>query len=394
MWFRGTGLAPEQAVLPGRPLPIAIFLTSFDIGGTERQMVELIRRLDPAEFEVHVGCCQRGGPLAPLVEARAASIAEFPIAGFARVPTLRQLLAFAAWCRRLNCRVVQTCELYANVFALPGAAMARVPVRIGSRREIITRDKTSAHLAGQRLAYWGAHVIVANSTAAAKQLRLEGVPARKIHTIRNGVDSDVFSMRPRALGPLRRIITVANLRAEKGHDTLLAAARRVVRDQPEVEFLFVGDGPLRRVLEDQAHADGLARHVRFLGERSDIAALLGAADLFVLPSRSEALPNSVLEAMAAGLPVIATRVGGVPELIESGLNGMLVPPDHPDALTAVMLDLIRRPTFALKLGRAARAKVESRFSFERMVSAFETLYRTELARRTDHAVPYRELAAS
>jgi glycosyltransferase involved in cell wall biosynthesis len=187
---------------------------------------------------------------------------------------------------------------------------------------------------------------------------------------------------------------VANLRAEKGHDTLLSAARRVVRNQPEVEFLFVGDGPLRGALEDQVHASGLARNVRFLGERSDVAALLGAADLFVLPSRSEASPNSVVEAMAAGLPVVATRVGGVPELIESGVNGMLVPPDHPDALTAVLLDLIRRPTFALKLGRAARLQVEHRFSFERMVSAFAALYRAELARRTAHAIPNRELAAS
>ena len=381
-------------MLPGRPIPIAIFLTSFDVGGTERQMVELIRRLDPAEFEVHVGCFHRRGPLTPLVEERAASIAAFPIEGFARVPTMRQLIAFAAWCRRLNCRIVQTCELYANVFGLPGAAMARVPVRIGSRRELITPDKTRAHLAGQRLAYRAAHVVVANSTAAAGQLRREGVPDRKIQTIRNGVDGDVFNMRPRAIGPLRRIITVANLRTEKGHDTLLAAARRVVRDQPEVEFLFVGDGPLRRTLEEQARAGGLARNVRFLGERSDVAALLRTSDFFVLPSRSEASPNGVLEAMATGLPVVATRVGGVPELIESGLNGVLVPPDHPDALTAVILDLIRRPAFALRLGRAARVQVESRFTFERMVSGFETLYRTELARRTVQAVPYRELAAS
>ena len=132
----------RQAVLPGRPIPIAIFLTSFDVGGTERQMVELIRRLDPAEFEVHVGCFHRRGPLTPLVEERAASIAEFPIDGFARVRTMRQLIAFAAWCRRLNFRIVQTCELYSNVFGLPAPPMARVPVRIGSRRELITPDKT------------------------------------------------------------------------------------------------------------------------------------------------------------------------------------------------------------------------------------------------------------
>jgi len=116
--------------------------------------------------------------------------------------------------------------------------------------------------------------------------------------------------------------------------------------------------------------------------------------VFVLPSRSEACPNGVLEAMATGLPVVAARVGGLPEMIESGLSGVLVPPDHPEALAAVVLDLIRRPSFALKLGRAARVEIENRFSLERMVSAFTTLYRSELSRRTSHAVSYRELAAS
>lgn len=387
-------LLKRKAVLPSRPLPIAIFLTSFDVGGTERQMVELIRRLDPVEFDVHVGCFHRRGGLTRLVEERAASIAEFPIEGFGHVATIRQLNSFAAWCRHLNCRVVQTSDVYSNVFALPGAALARVPVRIGSRREVVTPDRTAAQLTAQRVAYQAAHAIVANSTAAVDQLKRERVPSRKIHTIRNGVDEKIFTMRPRAIGPLRRIITVANLRIEKGHDTLLDAARRIVREQPDVEFLLVGDGPLRRTLEERVRRDDLTRHVRFLGERTDVASLLHAADVFVLPSRSEACPNGVLEAMATGLPVVAARVGGLPEMIESGLSGVLVPPDHPEALAAVVLDLIRRPSFALKLGRAARVEIENRFSLERMVSAFTTLYRSELSRRTSHAVSYRELAAS
>ena len=108
--------------------------------------------------------------------------------------------------------------------------------------------------------------------------------------------------------------------------------------------------------------------MQFLGERSDVPALLASSDLFVLPSRSEASPNGVLEAMAAGLPIVASRVGGVPELVESGVQGLLVEPDQPAALATAILDLMNRPQFASVLGLAARERAERLFSFDRMVS--------------------------
>jgi glycosyltransferase involved in cell wall biosynthesis len=378
----------------GRPYPVVLLLTSFDIGGTERQMVELIRRLDRRDFDVHLACFHRRGPLEPRATEHAASVATFPIEGFGRPSAVRQLVAFARWCRAIDARVVHTCELYANIFGLTGAALARVPVRIGNRRELITPDKTRAHLAAQRAAYRAAHVIVANSSAAAGQLRREGVPADRIHTIPNGVDIDAYGPAGARAEGIRRVITVANLRQEKGHDTLIDAASIVLQRRPDAEFQIVGSGPLRSVLERQVHERGLGDRVRFLGERTDVPALLSSSDLFVLPSRSEASPNSVLEAMAAGLPIVATRVGGVPELIRSGVTGVLIEPGAPENLARAVLGMMDRPGVAWELGRAAREAVRGGFSFDRMVASFEHLYLAQLHRRAISPEPGPELAAS
>jgi glycosyltransferase involved in cell wall biosynthesis len=343
-------------------------------------MVELMRRLDRRTFEVHVACVHRGGPLEARALEGAASIASFPINGFARPSAVQQLLAFARWCRRIDADVVHTCELYANVLGLPAAALARVPVRVGNRRELRTPDKRRAHIAAQRLAYRAAHVVAANSAAAATQLQLEGVPAGKIRIIPNGVDCERYATGPRNR-PVRRIVTVANLREEKGHDTLILAASMLAERHPEIEFSLIGDGPLRAALVRQVNLRGLRSRVRFLGERDDVPAQLAAADLFVLPSRTEASPNALIEAMASALPVVASRVGGVPELIESGGNGVLVTADDPHALSAAIGNVIDHPSFAAALGRAARATAERRFAFPAMIRAFEDLYLTSLEER-------------
>lgn len=357
-------------------IPVAIFMTRFEPGGTERQMTELIRRLDSSRFRVHVACFDRAGGWLPRVAERAASVVEFPIRGFARPSTMGQLLAFAAWCRRERIAVVQTCDLYANIFGLPGAALAGVPVRIGSRREL-NPDKTAGQIRLQRLAYRVATRVVANSPAAQAILMQEGIVRGSIAVIPNGLDPAAFAAR-KARAEVRRVITVANLRAEKSHETLLAAAAILVRDLPALRFQIVGAGPRRAELEALAAARGLTAHVEFLGHREDVPALLADADVFVLPSRSEAFPNGAIEAMAAGLPVVASAVGGLLDLIADGRTGLLVPPAEPDALAGAVRSLIEHPARAAAMGEAARAEVLQHYSFDRMVASFEQLYLSSL----------------
>lgn len=339
-------------------------------------MTELVRRLDSQQFRVHVACFHRAGAWLPRVLERAASVVEFPIRGFGRPATAGQLLAFARWCRRERIAVVQTCDLYANIFGLPGAALAGVPVRIGSRREL-NPDKSAGQIRLQRLAYRAATKVVANSPAARQVLTAEGVAPGSIAVIPNGVDPSWFDL-PDHQGPIRTVITVANLRPEKNHDTLLEAAAALAPAHPALRFRIVGDGPRRQELEARAAALGLRGIVEFLGHRDDVPALLAAADLFVLPSRSEAFPNGAIEAMAAGLPVVACAVGGLVDLIDAGTTGLLVPPDDAAALTAVIARLAGDAAEAESLGRAARLAVRQRYSFDRMVGSFEALYRSGL----------------
>ncbi len=358
------------------PLDVLLLLTSFDVGGTERQMVELAKRLDPSRFRVHLGCFHKRGRLLEDVPSRI-EIREFPLRGFGNPTAARRLIAFARWCRSIRADIVHTCDLYGNIFGLPGAALAGVPVRIGNRREILTGDKSPVQLTAQRLAYRAAHAVVANSSAACDQLAREGVPAHKRRLIANGLDVQRFTpVAERAR--IRKVVMVANLRPEKGHDTLLAASPRILERHPEASFTFVGAGPRRDALETLTRALGVGARVRFLGECRDVAPVLAEHDMFVLPSRSEAFPNALIEGMATALPVVATNVGGIPEIVRPGVNGSLVPPDDAGALADAVVALMDDPARAAALGRAARADVERHYTLDRMVERFEQLYLTEI----------------
>ncbi len=373
-------------------VPIAFFMTSFDPGGTERQMIELVRRLDRRRWAVHVATFHARGGWFHRVAEVAESVAEFPVTTFRSPSALRHLWAFARWCRARRIAVLHTTELYANTFGLPGGALAGVPVRIGNRREI-NPDKSAAQIAMQRAAYGVAHAVVANSRAAADRLLLERVPARKVRVVANGLDLEGYQRRPAHAKP-RKVIVVANLRPEKGHDVLIDAAPSVLRQFSDATFEIVGGGPERPALLARAEARGVLPAFSFIGHQDDVPARLAANDLFVLPSRSEAFPNAVLEAMATGLPIVASGVGGILELIDDNQTGLLVPPGDPDALADRLCRLMADSARAARLGDAARAEAHARYSFDRMISAFESIYLTELARRGVVASAQPQLAAS
>jgi L-malate glycosyltransferase len=376
------------------PIPIAIVLPSFEPGGSERQMTELIRRLDRRRFRVHVACFRRAGAWLPRVEEAAAEVAQFHLRSFASPANLlTSLRDFARWLREREIQIVQATDLPSNLFALPGAALAQVPVRIGSRRELAPPDKTRTHLAAQRFAYYAAHRVVANSRAGAERLRSERIPPSKIVVIPNGIDLARYS--PGRMCPGSNVVTiVANLRPEKGHDVLLRAAALVRQQVPGVRFRIVGDGVLRDSLAAQAVHLDVADVVEFLGHREDVPHLLASSDAFAFPSYTEAFPNGLIEGMAAGLPVVTTAVGGMLELVEDRVNGLLVQPGDATQLAASLVEVLRNPELAERLGQAARQTIAARYSFDRMVSSFTSLYLSELAVRAPHRAPVRELLAS
>jgi glycosyltransferase involved in cell wall biosynthesis len=368
--------------MAGSKIPIGIVLNTFQGGGTEHQMTELIRRLDHSRFAVHVACFGDRGELRERVHRAPVTVTEFRLSGLARASTVERFSRFVRWCRRLDIRIVHACDFYGNVFAMPAATIARVPVRIASRRDVSLPDRTPAQDRLQRLSYRFAHRVVANSTAAAEQLVVEGVPRDRIVRIENGLELSQFCDTRAAASPT--IMMVANLRAGKGHDVLLAAAARVVTRVPSARFRIVGDGPLRPALDEAVVRLGLTGHVEFLGHRTDVPELLQTAGAFVFPSLMEAAPNAVIEAMAAGLPIVASDAGGIPEVITHQRNGLLVPPGNVDALAEALLRVLADPALAARLARLARQDAMARFSFDRMVKAFEDLYVRELqSRATD-----------
>jgi len=342
-------------------------------------MIELVRRLDPERWAVHLACFRTDGEWYPRAAECARSVASFPIDGFAKRATVSQVRTFARWCRERDIALVHTTDLYSNIFFLPGAALARVPVRIGSRREIAA-GKSLAQLALQRASYACAHHVVANAGAVATRLRAEGVRASRISVIPNGLDLSRFH--PRSGGAASRTVAmVANLRPGKGHDTLIDAAALVLSRFPDARFELIGGGTERAALEARAVERGVAHAVAFLGHVEDVPARLAQAAVFALPSESEAFPNAVLEAMACGLPVVASSVGGIREVVQHGETGFLVSPRDPQALADRICGLFTQPTMATAWGARGRALVEARYSFDRMVGSFTTLYDQALTRR-------------
>ena len=338
-------------------------------------MIELIQRLDRTRFDVHVACFHRAGAWLPRVDS--APVTEFPITGFTRPATLARAAEFIRWCRARRITGVLASDFYANSFALPAAAVAGVPVRLGSRRELAP-DKSAAQIALQRQAYRFATRIVANSSAAAERLRQEGIPASRIRIVSNGVSLDRFTA-ARSARPIRTLLTIANLRQEKAHEILFDAFARLAPSHPDLRLRVAGDGPRASELRARAASLGIADRVALLGHREDVAALLDEADVFVLPSRSEAFPNSVVEAMAAGLPVVAAAVGGLLELVDPGRTGVLVPVDDATAMADALESLITNPSRARAMGSAGRETIAQRYSFDRMVRAFEDLFLSPLA---------------
>jgi L-malate glycosyltransferase len=368
------------------PIPIALFVDRYAPGGTQRQIIELLKRIDRDRFRVYPVCFHDGGQWFAQVAGFGDPIALFPIHGFRRPHTVRQLFSFVRWCREKKIAILHSWDIYSNIFGLPGAALASVPVRIGSRRGLAGPAGVQ-HL--QRASSRAAHRIVANSQAAAQQLLEEGLPEHKIAVIPNGIDVSAFRQRQYPARP-SRIAMVACLREEKRIDVLVAAAPRVLESHPDAQFLIVGDGPCRDALVAQARALGLLGHFQFLGHRDDVPAVLSEADLLVLPSEMEAFPNAILEGMAAGLPVVATSVGGIPELVAHGRTGRLVPPGDPAALSNALLDVLSKPEVAAAYGRAGRRRIEETYSFERMVEQFERFYVSELEQsRVRAAAPAR-----
>lgn len=355
-------------------------------GGSEQSLLHLLKGHDRARWRP-VLLHRRAMGLARLIEGATAAgvpVREVPWVSDANVvwglPRLVHALAAdrpAVFHAHLNWPLA--CK-----FGLLAARIRRVPAVIGTVQLFVAALVNRSVRFQQRIVSAGVHRYVAVSEEVARRMTMcFGIPPEKLRVIHNGVDPGPFGGPPDArlrttlTGDRHRplVLTLARLAPQKGLDTLLAAARLV----PEAVFAVAGDGPERGALEAQAATLGLADRMRFLDHRRDVAALLDACDVFALPSLFEGLPLAVLEAMAAGKPVVASNIGGTDEAVLDGVTGLLVPPSDARALARAIREVLGDPSLARRLGAAGRSRVHAEFSARRMVSAVEATYDEVLA---------------
>jgi L-malate glycosyltransferase len=365
---------------------VLFLVDTLNVGGTETQVTHVALRLRARSHDVVVGCLRAEGPLLEVLRRGNVAVVEFRKGKtLVSLNGVWQLFRLALFLRRGRFHAVHAHDLWSNLLGIPAAWLARTPIMISSRRYFADLDwYTPRRNAMVRMIYRiSTHVIVNSSSVRDLLVQRDGLRPEKIRVLHNAVDVERFASAQRdkeqlfsGVGPHSRLIAVvANMYSRvKGHSSLFDAARIVCRDVPETIFVLIGDGKERPNLEQQVRQAGLEKKILFLGSRRDIPELLACCDLFVLPSEAEALPNALLEAMAAGLPVVSTCVGGVPEIISNAVNGLLVPPNDPHALAEAILRILQNPDFAKQLSQAGQEMVRTRFGFDRLVADLEQLY--------------------
>jgi glycosyltransferase involved in cell wall biosynthesis len=352
-----------------------------NLGGSERQMTEVAKALDRSRFSPRVGCFRPAGLRADDLRAAGVPIVHFPVPSLASV---RGALRIAAYIREHGVRLVHTFDTPANLYGVPAARLAGSAVVVSSQRvDRALWPVMQRH--GLRITDRLVDGIVVNCEFLRRHLHdEEKVSAGLIHLCYNGVDIRAFQAArgtpPDALRSAALVVgAVCGLRPEKGLETLLDAFAAVQRLAPGMKLAIVGSGPCLADLQARARALDILEYCVFEPATSRVADWLHAIDIFVLPSLSEALSNSLMEAMACGCCVAASRVGGNPELVAHGQTGMLFEARDVAGLTDLLGVLVRDPARRSELAFKATRVIRSRFSLEAAARRMQEIYSELLA---------------
>ena len=374
---RSQGLArlwPLSSPSPtARPARLVFLLQDLKFGGTQRQTLELARLLDPARFQVKVWLLAAGEDLAPLARDWG-----LPLVRLSRQERVGPAALVRLW-RRLKSQPVDLLmplTVVPNIWGRVLGRLARVPVIVGN-----CRGGGAPRRQHERWLWRLAQHIICNSAAISRVLtRRCGVPEARLTTIVNGVDTDYFRPAPEEGQPYPPVVLcVARMAPDKDHATLIRAFALTAPAFPQAQLWLVGEGPglpMVRQLAGETLAPG---SFRFIPPQADLRSMFQQAGLLALSSRTEALPNVVLEAMASGLPVAATAVGGVPELVTPARTGWLAASGDAPGLAAIMRRLLGNPEQCRAFGRAGRERAVKDFSLKTMARRYEDVLTRLLA---------------
>jgi L-malate glycosyltransferase len=365
---------------PVRPLKVLHLLASLPVGGAEDLVAAIVRGLDPQRFNAGVACLGSPGPVGAELEATGYPVSYLGL-DLKRTSFWRLVAAVRGLLKELRPDILHTHLYHPNLYGRLAALGLGLPVVVAAVHNSYTKVKSHRRLWNHLLGRVSDRVLVGSAQVWSEVRRYDGVPASRLVLLPYGIrlaelETPLSREEARqAMGVSGFVLgAVGRLEEQKGHRHLLEALSEVKRVIPDATLLLVGDGRLREDLMRQAQELGLSDRVRFLGTRRDLPLIFRALDLFVQPSLWEGLPLALLKAMGAGLPVVATRVSGVREVILDGINGRLVVPADPEALAGTTVELYRDPEARARLGAAARLTIRDNYSLEAMLARLEQLY--------------------
>jgi glycosyltransferase involved in cell wall biosynthesis len=373
---------------------VLFIIDSFEQGGSERQALQLLRQLhESGEVRMRLACLQDRGSLKQEAEQLGiGEIHEYPLTSFYDRNFVKQLRRLVSYVKEHQIDVVHTHCFYTNIFGMTGGFLAGVPARVTSKGET-DGFRTAMQKRAERMSFVLGHRVIANCLVVQAMLISEGVNPKRVIQHYNGLDLDRLKVSPDisrddasakfGLPSGRRFITiVANLRNPvKDHPMFLRAAARVRAAVPDAAFVIAGEGELMPSLRELAAELGIAGDVHFIGRCDDVAMLLLASNVGVLSSKAEGFANAILEYMAAGLPVVATEVGGVREAIVEGETGYIVPSGDDEAMARRIIQVLADDDEARAMGSRGKAIVAEKFSSEHHLRHTLELYDELLTKR-------------
>lgn len=368
-----------MSVRAGEPVRVLFVVQDFVVGGAERHLIELWRRIDRSRFAVEIACLAGSGGFAAEAASLGWPIHDLDVGRRIGGPRgLRGLLRLVHLTASLRPDVIHGYLMTGSLYAALAGRLCGVPVVAVAKRNLDAFENPRQRLLHGLALRLATHVTAVSRTVAASAVA-QGVAPGRVTVIPNGVDAARFAPAATEVARERNghdpvIGCVGCLAPRKDHRTLLEALSALDRRGRRFHAVLVGDGPERAALETRVRELGLGDRVRFAGERDDVPALLATFDVFVLSSREEGIPNALLEAMAAARPVVATAVGGTPEVIAGGETGWLVPAGAPEALAAALDDALVHPDEAARRGAAARRAVLATMDLDTMARRHERFY--------------------
>lgn len=365
------------------PLRVLHLIETGGPGGAERMLLDLVRNLGRA-YQSTVGLLKTGW-LHSQVQALGVSCELLDGHGMGDLGVMSSILGVV---KRRSIALIHAHEFYMSVL---GAAVSRwtgIPLVVTVHGKAYYSEKSRRLVLYRMVAAQSAAVVAVSGDLERFFCARTGVQPDRVRVIHNGIDVEGLShltRQPQVLEsvgiPSDAVIvgSVGNLYRVKGHVHLIRAARTVMRAAPNAHLVILGRGGLKDELAREAELLGIGDRVHLLGHQDDVRRWLGAMNVFALPSLSEGLPLSLLEAMAAGLCPVVTAVGGMPEVVRDGQTGFLVPPEDPARMADKILFLLQHPDVARRMGQAARESMRAAFSLERMLADYRHLYGRALA---------------